>query len=467
MSPRSFLTTASTLLVSFIATPIAAQLHTDCNPTLKTCPADPALGTAHTFNFNSTPTAGLWNESAGSVTYDATAGAGFTISEKGYSPTLTSNFYFFWGRTEVIMKTANGTGIISSIVYGSDDLDEVDWEIRGVDTGSVQSNYYSKGNTNSSVGATHSVTGNTQTEYHNYTNVWTEEKLEWWYDGTLLRTLTPAMANNSLYYPQTPMKLIVGIWAGGDSSQSAGTIEWAGGETDYDAGPYSMYVKSARVEDYSSGTEYIYGDKTGNSTSIQIKNAGSNSTAVNTINNPTTAAADDDSSMSEKWDGLSSGAKIGIGAGVAGLAALAFVSWLVYYIKQRKRGQQDAALAAKALEQERLELEQFKKEGRDPDALAYEGAEYNASAMNKAGMVSTTAYTVPGGDSRSNSLSSVHNAVPPTTSGWDPTSNGGTYSPMSPTGPGGMNRMGSPAPSHSGGYTGANNGYFNGNGGYR
>lgn len=270
MLSSSLTTSASALLVSLLASPALAQLHTDCNPMLKDCPADPAFGTAHTFNFNSTPATGLWNVSAGTVNYDAETGAAFTINAKGYSPTLTSNFYFFWGRTEVIMKAANGTGIISSIVYGSDDLDEVDWEFRGVDTNSAQSNYYGKGVTASSVGATHNVTGNIQTEWHNYTNVWTAEKLEWWIDGTLARTLTPAMANSSHYYPQTPMKLMLGIWAGGDSGQSAGTIEWAGGATDYDAGPYTMYIKSARVEDYSSGTEYSYGDRTGNSSSIKI-----------------------------------------------------------------------------------------------------------------------------------------------------------------------------------------------------
>jgi beta-glucanase (GH16 family) len=270
MLPRSFFSPASALLASLIASPVLAQLHTDCNPTLKDCPADAAFATAHTFNFNSTPATGLWNTSAGTVGYDAENGASFTISKKGYSPTLTSNFYFFWGRTEVIMKAANGTGIISSIVWGSDDLDEVDWEFRGTDTANAQSNYYGKGVTNSSSGGTHAVTGNVQTEWHNYTNVWTDEKLEWWIDGALVRTLTPAAANSSRNYPQTPMKLMLGIWAGGDSSQAAGTIEWAGGATDYDNGPYTMYVKSARVEDYSKGTEYSYGDRTGSSSSIKI-----------------------------------------------------------------------------------------------------------------------------------------------------------------------------------------------------
>ncbi|KAF3013312.1 hypothetical protein E8E14_011006 [Neopestalotiopsis sp. 37M] len=420
MLPRSLLGSATALFLS-LTSPASAQLYTACNPTLKDCPADPAFGTAHTFVFNSTPPTGLWNTSAGTVGYDAENGASFTISKKGYSPTLTSNFYFFWGRTEVIMKAANGTGIISSIVYGSDDLDEVDWEFRGVDTNIAQSNYYGKGVTNSTSGASHTVSGNIQSEWHNYTNVWTKDKLEWWIDGTLARTLLPAAANDSRNYPQTPMKLSMGIWAGGDSSQAAGTIEWAGGATDYDAGPYTMYVKSARVEDYSSGKEYVYGDRTGDYTSITITDPDSNSTAIDNLNNA--ATADDDESLSEKWDNLSSGAKAGVYAGAAGVVGLALAALLVYYFKQRRRGQQEAALYAANQERERLELEQFKKEGRNPDSLGYEGAEYNAATMSKTPVVSTAAYNIP--DSRSNSLSNSSLHGPATTSdGWDPTSSG-------------------------------------------
>jgi beta-glucanase (GH16 family) len=262
---------ASVLLAAFLASPATAQLTTSCNPTEKTCPVDAAFGTDYTFYFNSTPDSSLWASEAGTIEYDTENGAIFTIPKKGYSPTLTTQFYFFWGRTEVIMKTANGTGIVSSIVYGSDDLDEVDWEFLGGNTIEAQTNYYGKGVTTVyDHGANFNATGNIQTEWHNYTNVWTEEKLEWWLDGTLVRTLLPADANDTWSYPQTPMSLRLGIWAGGDSSQAAGTIEWAGGETDYSTAPFTMYVKSVRITDYSKGTAYNYTDRSGNSSSIQI-----------------------------------------------------------------------------------------------------------------------------------------------------------------------------------------------------
>lgn len=270
MLSRTSFISASALLVSLLSSPVFAQLPTDCDPTLKTCPADPAFGTAHTFTFNATPATGLFTTEAGTIDYDATTGAAFTISEKGYSPTLVSSFYFFWGRTEVLMKAATGTGIISTVVWGSDDRDEMDWEFKGSDAANAQTNYFGKGRNDSANGMTHAVTGGVQADYHNYTNVWTAEKLEWWLDGALVRTLLPADANDTNNYPQTPMKLRLGIWAAGDSSQAAGTIEWAGGATDYTQGPFTMYIKSARVEDYSSGKEYYYSDKSGSSTSIKI-----------------------------------------------------------------------------------------------------------------------------------------------------------------------------------------------------
>lgn len=146
-----------------------------------------------------------------------------------------------------------------------------------------------------------------------------------------------------------------------------------------------------------------------------------NSTAVENLN-AAADSTDDDESISEKWDALPSTTKTGVYAAAGGVGAIMIVALLFYYFKQRRRGQQEAALAAQAQERERLELEQFKKEGRNPDALVYEGVDYDASSMAKDGIVSTSAYAVPS-DSRSNSLHSLH-AMPEKTSGWDPTSAG-------------------------------------------
>lgn len=54
-------------------------------------------------------------------------GAEFTINHEGQAPTMYSNFYFQFGYFEVKLKAAKGTGIVSSIVLLSDDLDEIDF----------------------------------------------------------------------------------------------------------------------------------------------------------------------------------------------------------------------------------------------------------------------------------------------------------------------------------------------------
>ncbi|RHZ43070.1 uncharacterized protein CDV56_100891 [Aspergillus thermomutatus] len=66
------------------------------------------------------------------------------------------------------------------------------------------------------------------------------------------------------------MRLKLGIWAGGDPSNAPGTIEWAGGKTDYAAGPYTMYIKSAIVENMHPSKTYTYTDDTGEWQSIDF-----------------------------------------------------------------------------------------------------------------------------------------------------------------------------------------------------
>lgn len=258
---------ASALLLA----PVFAQTFTNCNPLNTTCPEDPALGINHTFVFNtSTTVTDSFNITAGAITYGAN-GAEFTVAKKGDSPTIESQFYIFFGSVSVIMKAATGQGIISSIVLESDDLDEVDWEFMGGNSTHAETNYFGKGNTTSFDRAFYyPVSSNVQENFHNYTTLWTSEQLQWFIDGELVRTLPYAAANNGNNYPQTPMTVRMGIWAGGDPGNSNGTIEWAGGLTDYSKGPYTMFVQSATVNDFSTGKAYEYSDHSGSWQSIKI-----------------------------------------------------------------------------------------------------------------------------------------------------------------------------------------------------
>jgi hypothetical protein len=266
------LTTALPLLA--LAGSALAQTFSDCDPTkVGDCKPNQALGVDnYTIDFTQNMMSkDVWNVTTGAIDYKDD-GATFRIGSKGEQPLVRTKFYIFFGQVEVIMKAAPGQGIVSSIVLQSDDLDEVDWEWIGGNSTHVQTNYFGKGNTTSfDRAAWHEVTGpDTQEDFHNYTLDWSKEKLDFIIDGKVIRTLKYEDANGGKNYPQTPSDVRLGIWPGGDSA-SEGTRDWAGGEIDYSKVPFDMVVKSVRVRDASNATEYVWGDRTGDWQSIQLK----------------------------------------------------------------------------------------------------------------------------------------------------------------------------------------------------
>lgn len=241
---------------------------TTCNPlSATTCSGDTALATSFIEDFTEESTWFTNISSSGEIDYTSD-GLAMTINKRYDAPTLMSTFYIMYGKLEVVLKAANGTGIISSIFLQSDDEDEIDIEWVGGDTTQFQSNYFSKGNTTTyDRGEYHTVT-TPQDEFHNYTLDWAMDKTTWYLDGSSVRVLENTTSEG---YPQTPMFIKLGPWAGGDPDNAAGTIEWAGGETDYTAAPFTMYVKSLIVTDYSTGSEYTYNGESGTWESIEAE----------------------------------------------------------------------------------------------------------------------------------------------------------------------------------------------------
>ncbi|UPX09551.1 Licheninase [Ascochyta rabiei] len=244
--------------------PSIAQTYTNCNPTVRTdCPPDSAL--ARTVNIDLSSASDSFTPQS-NPTY-GNDGVSFTISKSGDAPQLTSKWYIMFGKVDVVLKAAPGAGIVSSFVMQSDTLDEIDWEWLGADPDEVQTNFFGKGQTTSyNRGAFHADAGS-QSGFKTYTIEWTPEQIVWQIDGVTVRTLEPANAENQ--YPQTPMQIKFGAWAGGDPANAAGTIEWARGPTDYSKGPFTMQVKSLKVADYSTGSTYSYGDTSGTWKSIK------------------------------------------------------------------------------------------------------------------------------------------------------------------------------------------------------
>ena len=241
----------SACLLSALVAPAVAQTFTACDPTKTTCPPNPALGMAQTWNLtNSTLDSDSWGMTAGTVDYDNSTAGMFVIDAKGTSTTARSNFYIFFGSVSIVMKASKGQGIVSSVTLLSDDLDEIDvstivtkrhqteqWLIKlysgkkikpsgrqrgaylplsrefiGGNNTHVQTNYFGKGNNETYDRSLWVPVNNPQNEWHNYTTVWTQDQLEWWIDGQVVRTLPQAKADGGgAQYPQSPTNLSIGI----------------------------------------------------------------------------------------------------------------------------------------------------------------------------------------------------------------------------------------------------------------
>lgn len=169
-----------------------------------------------------------------------------------------------------MMKAAQGQGIVTSIVMESDDLDEVDWELIGGNETHVETNYFGKGNTTSYDRAIWYPIDNPMEQFHNYTTTWTKDQIDWYVDDKHMRTLAYGDALEGKNYPQTPMTIRLGIWAGGDTENNKpGVVQWAGGPVNWDQAPFTMSVQGLYVEDYSTGKEYRYTDNSGSFESIK------------------------------------------------------------------------------------------------------------------------------------------------------------------------------------------------------
>lgn len=241
------------------------------------------------------------------VDYDPTLGAVFTINKETDAPTFTSKDYIFFGKVDVTVRASLGVGVVTSFVLQSDDLDEIDWEWLGGDDTQVQTNYFSKGDTTTYDRGGFSGVGTPQTEFHTYTIDWNAERLNWIIDGTVVRTLTYDDAKNGATYPQTPMQIKLGTWVAGGKNAAPGTVEWAGGYTDFSQAPFKGYYQSITVQDYmngaSSAKQYTWGDKTGTYESIKIDDSSdvsssSTQSASSTATSSVSSSADSSSTAS-------------------------------------------------------------------------------------------------------------------------------------------------------------------------
>ncbi|KAI1079559.1 concanavalin A-like lectin/glucanase domain-containing protein [Whalleya microplaca] len=259
-----------------------------CNPMKNiSCPPNPGLNQYSYYIDFTNPPADMskdWSTSKyATVTYNTKGknGAEFTFAKRYDAPQLFTNFYIFFGRVDIEMQVAPGVGIISSGVLISDDFDEIDWEMSGnnfnLDTqfpnGVVQNNYFSKGITGSYDRGQWIPCNKPQTTFHTYSFDWTPTKLDWLIDGKVIRTFLASDSDTTTHqFPQTPSKIQLGLWDGGDPSQNQGTLNWAGGLTNMADAPFTMFVRSVRVTNYNPAQYYNWTDQSGSLKSIKPLN---------------------------------------------------------------------------------------------------------------------------------------------------------------------------------------------------
>ncbi|SCU92044.1 LADA_0F13894g1_1 [Lachancea dasiensis] len=174
---------------------------------------------------------------------------------------LSSTKSFLYGRVAVEMKTAPGVGVITAFVLMSAVKDEIDYEFLGGEVNNAQSNYYYRGELIHTRMLKTPINPDSDRKYHVYELDWDEDRIQWWIDGSIVRTLyrgeTFDPVNRVYKYPSTPMRLELAIWPGGLEGNDLGTVMWAGGLIDWknsadivEKGRFEMIVKSVKITPY-------------------------------------------------------------------------------------------------------------------------------------------------------------------------------------------------------------------------
>ncbi|GME87195.1 hypothetical protein B5S28_g366 [[Candida] boidinii] len=172
---------------------------------------------------------------------------------------ISSTFYVWYGKVTTKFKSSHLGGVVSSSILYSNVQDEIDFEFIGSNLTYPQTNYYYEGVLN----YTNMIpleSSDTFENWHTYEVDWTEDYITWSIDGGVSRTLnkndTYNATDDSYYFPQTPSRIQLSIWPGGNSTSANGTKEWAGGEINWDApdisdpGYYYAMLESIEVDCY-------------------------------------------------------------------------------------------------------------------------------------------------------------------------------------------------------------------------
>ncbi|KAL3229497.1 putative glycosidase CRH2 [Nakaseomyces bracarensis] len=256
---------------SCVAMPICKDISTKFNNnyTSKVLDANTYLGNA---------SAGDWTYNGYLVDYPQEDGMLLTMPKYSGGSVLSSTRYMWYGKMSAKIKSSHLAGVVSAFIMFSNVQDEVDFEFVGTDLETVQTNYYFQGILNYTNSANLSAS-NTFENFHTYEVDWHPDYITWSIDGVVGRTLyknsTYNETSGEYEFPQTPAKVQLSIWPGGNSTNAPGTIAWAGGAINWDApdiqdpGYYYMVLQEANITCYdppagatiNGSKSYIFTDK--------------------------------------------------------------------------------------------------------------------------------------------------------------------------------------------------------------
>lgn len=212
-----------------------------------------------------------------------------TMAEGTVGTLLASTFYVWFGKICAKMTTSQGKGVVTAFIMMSDVKDEIDFEWVGTDINNAQSNWYSQGVTDYTNGKNLTVEPDTVGRVHEYCIDWTPDELTWLIDGKEARTVKKSDTFNKTAdrydYPQTPSRIMLSLWPAGLASNAKGTIDWAGGEIDWNSkymqnSYYYAMVEEVTVECYdppsnakkNGNKSYKYTDDVVSQDTIELSN---------------------------------------------------------------------------------------------------------------------------------------------------------------------------------------------------
>lgn len=183
---------------------------------------------------------------------------------------LSSTDYVLYGNMQLTARHNARQGLVFTFITMSDTKDEIDNEQTTADGSSILTNFFSQGIAVPGSSATiPGGSGFNVADWHTYGINWQPTRLQWLIDGNVVHTITASSVGSG--YPRSPSQVQISVWAGGNSTNSQGVIDWSGGPIDWTSAEYTKNgYYTAEIKQYSitCGSQSVSGvSTTGNGTS--------------------------------------------------------------------------------------------------------------------------------------------------------------------------------------------------------